>query len=122
MIPVVSGIVTIDIRLTAETTCDARPVSRPYFAANRTVLFAGGTEAVSTRVESNAPVKPNALHSAIIIAGNTRSLRTATTGILQFLNIERKSECAMYVPNISIAKGVLRDAMYSPGLYAISGR
>ena len=42
-----TGKVIIEMKLTTATVCDARPVSLPYFAANITVLFALGADAVA---------------------------------------------------------------------------
>lgn len=106
-----NGIVSTDRKLTTAIVCEAAAVSFPYLVANITVLFAVGAEAEIRSAVQSTGGTPKSFKPPSMTAGNTINFKNATKYVSFRKNIFRKSVLERYVPNISIASGVLRLAM-----------
>ena len=112
---IITGIVRIDNTLIKAVTFDANAVSRLYFAANITVLLAVGADALKAQAVSNVPPKPKSFNEKIVTSGTIITFTSAETKIRLSENNVFQSADAKYVPNITIASGVLRSAIYEIG-------
>ena len=105
----------MDKTLTKAVTFEASAVSLSYFAANITVLLAVGAEALNAQAAISVPPYPNSLKQPIVISGTRISFTMADPKILLSEKSVFQSADAKYVPNITIARGVLRSAIYETG-------
>ena len=74
---IIKGIVRMERKVITATTLEESPVSRPYLAANMTVLFAVGALAEMMQEVSSAPVTPHRRKISSMRAGSTSSLSAA---------------------------------------------
>ena len=105
---IITGSVNIDTKLLNATTFDAVPVSLSYFAENITVLFALGAADEIIQATVNVESNDKILHILSIISGTAKSLIARTIYCWGILKIVLRSVFDIYVPKISIARGVLR--------------
>ena len=78
-------------------------------------MLAVGAAALNTQATSNVPPNPISLSETTVISGTKIIFTSAETKILLSEKIVFQSAAARYVPNITIASGVLRSARYETG-------
>lgn len=74
---IIAGMVSTESSVITATVLEAKPVSRPYFAANITVLLAVGALAEIMQEVSSVPVMPHSRKINSRRAGSANSFRKA---------------------------------------------